>query len=435
MEISHPRNTNLKTKLKYSVKVLYSETLFRNSVYLMLSTGTMSAFGFIFWLIVAHLYRPDQIGIASTLISSMNFIKYFSLLGFDSTFIRFLAKTKRKNEHIDTGLVIVAACALIAGSLYVLFAPHFAPRLILLHQHLLLGIGFAIFCIGATLNLVTDSVFVAYRSAGYNLLIDGVVGSGTQLLLPIILVGIGAYGIFAAQGLAACLAMAVSILALTKWFGYKPRFKINRNVLSEVKHYSFQNYLASLLDTIPFIVIPIIILNKLGASLAGYYYLAFMMANLLFTVVYAVAQSLFAEGSFGERGLRPLIKRAAIFLGALIIPASILFVFVGPYILEAFGKIYGENSRQVLIVLAASAPFLAASAIGSIIMRITKQTGALISVNALYALVVCGLTALWASRGLVWVAGAWFVGQFITAIVTYLALAMRRRPATGSTPV
>lgn len=408
--------------MKRSLKLLYNDTLFRNSVYLMLSTGTMSVFGFVFWLIVAHHYRPDQIGIASTLISSLNFIKYFSLLGFESTFIRFLAKSKHKSEQIDTGLLLVAASAFIASGIYVLLAPHFAPQLGFLHQQFLLAGSFIVIGVATTLNLLTDSIFVAYRSAGYNTLIDGLIGSGFQLLLPVFLISLGAYGIFAAQGAASGVALIGSIIFLVKKFGYRPNLKLSRTVLREVVHYSSINYVASLFNTVPVIVLPIIILNKLGAAAAGYYYLAFMMANLLYTVVYAVAQSFFAEGSFGEQRLLLLAKRAALFMGIIIVPAALLFVAIGPVILDAFGKTYGEHGRRLLILLAAAAPFLAASAIGSIIMRITKRTLALIGINIASAAALCGLTLLWADKGLPWVAGAWLSGQAVAAVITYAVL-------------
>lgn len=411
--------------MKFSPKAIFSETLLRNSVYLMLSTGTMSVLGFVFWLIVAHVYRPAEIGIASTLISSMNFIKYFSLFGFDSTFIRFLAKSKKQSEHIDTGVVISAATAVTASAGYVLLAPHFAPRLGVLHQNALMGVSFVVFCACAAINLLTDSMFVAYRSAGYNLLVDGFISSSVQLALPLALISLGTFGIFAAQGVAGALAMLCSIFLLIKRFRYRPTFKINHTVLREVRRYSLQNYVASLLNTVPFIIIPLIVLNRLGAAPAARYYLAFTMANLLFTVMYAVSQSLFAEGSHDDENLFMLARRAAKLLAALIVPAATVFVIVGPYVLKAFGSTYSQHAHQILLVLAASAPMLATLSIGGAIMRITKRTRALIGINAFYAISVCGLTALWVSRGLVWVAGAWLAGQTLTTIVTLAVLARR----------
>ncbi len=42
---------------------LANDSLYRNSIYLMLSTGVMAVFGFFFWVINARLYSAEQVGI------------------------------------------------------------------------------------------------------------------------------------------------------------------------------------------------------------------------------------------------------------------------------------------------------------------------------------------------------------------------------------
>lgn len=382
----------------------------------------MAVLGFIFWTLVAHFYSPSQVGLASSLITAKVFISYVSLLGFDSTFIRFLPKTKRRNEHLDTGLLLVATAALVASTLFVIGAPHFAPRLALLHSNPWFSIGFVVLCVGAAVNLLTDSVFIAYRAASYNLVIDGFIGSSAQLFLPIVLTGIGAFGIYAAQGIAGVVAMLCSLYCLMRYFAYRPRFVVQRQTLREVVHYSSGNYGASLLNTVPTFVLPLVVLNRLGSANAGYYYLASMIANMLFTIVYAVAQSLFAEGSYEDRELFVLVKKAGNFLALTILPASILLALLGPLLLRVFGDGYSEHAGHLLVILAAIGPVLSITAVGAIVLRITKQTQALLIINTLYAVSVCGLALLWGSRGLVWVAVAWLCGQVITAVATYTAL-------------
>jgi O-antigen/teichoic acid export membrane protein len=377
-------------------------------------------------LIAAHLYTPYEVGLAATLISSMSFIAYLSLLGFNSTFIRFLPKSLSRDEQIDTGLALVALAAVVVGGLFVLGAPHFAPKLGLLH-HPLYGLGFIVLCIGASINLVTDSIFIAYRSAGYNLLIDGFIGSSSQLVLVAGLIGLGAYGIYAAQGSASAVAMIMSIFFLIRRFNYQPAFKIRRNIIAKVRRYSLGNYAGNIFSILPTILVPIIILNKLGSASAGYFYLAFMMANMLFTIAYAVAQSLFAEGSYEEQQLWPLVKRATILLAALIIPASIGLAVAGPYILNIFGRTYGQHSHQVIIILAAAGPFTAACAVGTVALRITKRIKSIVMINLSYAFIICGLALVWASKGLAWVGAAWLIGQALCAFLIFGLLIWHHR--------
>ena len=402
--------------MKQSLKALRANSLYMNSFYLMFSTGTMAAFGFVFWLIVAHFYKPAQVGIASTLVSSMTFITYLCLLGFNSTFIRFLPHAKKRDEHIDTGLILAFCAAIIVGTIYVFAAPAFAPKLELLHRPLY-GIMYILLCTGATINLLTDSVFIAYRTAVYNFFVDGIVGSSIQVLLPIALVTLDSFGIFAAQGVAATAAAILSVFLLMKRFNYKPRFKIDRQTLREVTHYSLGNYLASLLNTAPTIILPIIVLDVLGAAPAGYYYLAFMMANVLFAVSYAIAQSLFAEGSTNEEELRRLIRKATKFTLALIIPAAVALMLIGPFLLDFFGKTYSTHGRDLLYVLALSGPIMGGVGICSIMMRITKQTKALNIINTAYVIATCGSGLLLIHKGLVWAGVAWLIGQVVSLVL------------------
>lgn len=422
--------------MKVLFKRILNESLFRNSAFLMSNTVVMAGFGFVFWVIVAHLYRPAQVGVASSLISAMNFIAYLSLLGFNSTFIRYLPKSKNRDQQIDTGLLLVALAAAVVSSAFVMLSPHFSAKFGLLHHTALYGLGFVFLCIGAAVNLVTDSIFIAFRSAGYNLLVDGFIGSGTQLLLPVFLVGLQAFGIYAAQGAAAFVAMTMSIILLMKRFQYRPSFKFNMSILRTVRRYSSTSYLTTLFNIIPTIVLPIIVLNRLGAAQAGYFYLSYMIANVLFTVTYAVAQSLFAEGSHNEQELRRLVKRAALLLASIMIPGSILLALLGPLLLDLFGKTYGVHSRHLILMLAAAGPFMAANALGSTILRVVKQLGVLVWVNVIYAATVFGVALIWANRGLAWVGGAWLAGQVVTAVVMVVALGWlyRRRLATARVP-
>src|SRR5664279_5323018 len=54
---SDPRKTLSKIYAHFA-----SDSLYRNSIYLMASTGIMAFFGFFFWIINARLYKPEQVG-------------------------------------------------------------------------------------------------------------------------------------------------------------------------------------------------------------------------------------------------------------------------------------------------------------------------------------------------------------------------------------
>ncbi len=406
---------------------LYKDTLFLNSFYLMLSTGAMAVFGFVFWLICAHLFTPEQIGVASGLISAMTLISYISLLGFNNTFVRILPTSSNRNNEINTGLLLSVTVAAVVATGYVLLVPYIAPRLGIIDQNIVYAIGFIAMVALAAINMLTDSIFIAYRAAKYNLLIDGLIMSGTKMLLPLVLVALGAYGIFSSAGVASALGMIASIAFLVWRFDYKPKLSIHWETLRKVFHYSFANYLANLFNIAPTMILPLIVIDYLGSASAGYYYLAFMMANLLYAVAYSISQSLFAEGSYGGADLAKLIKRSVLILAAIMIPAGLIMALLGPLILQVFGKSYSAGGSQVLIILALAAPAVGAYTIGNVILRVSNQNYSIVLVNMIYFLTISGLGILWVHRGLVWIALAWMLGNLAAAAVAFLAVLYWRR--------
>lgn len=402
-----------------------SDSLFRNSAYLILSTTTQGALGFVFWLICARLYSPEAIGLGSTLLSVVGFISYISLLGLNSSLIRFLPNSNEKNKKINSSLTLVLSAAIIVSILYLIFLPKISPELSFLTKNPIFTIAFIFLSAFSALNLLTDSIFIAYRASKYNF-IKYTFQSLAKLALPIALVTLGAFGVFASSSIAFVLAFFLSLYYLAKKFKFKPSFSVNSGIVKNLWKFSSANYIAELLNTLPTIVMPIIILNKLGAAQAGYFYLAFMLSNFLYSIAYSVASSLFAEASYGKDALRKILKQAGIFLAAIMLPAGIALAFIGPFILRIFGKSYGNEAAAVIVVLAMAVPAVAAYSLGGIILRVKKQIIALILMDIVYAATISGLTILWVNRGISWVAGAWLIGHLIAAIIAFMFVYLPR---------
>ena len=103
-------NTLVKKTISKFYNYLANDSLYRNSIYLMLSTGVMAVFGFFFWMINARLYSAEQAGIGTTLISIMTLISSFSLLGLGNSLIKYLPTSDKKNKKINTSFTLVGLC-------------------------------------------------------------------------------------------------------------------------------------------------------------------------------------------------------------------------------------------------------------------------------------------------------------------------------------
>jgi O-antigen/teichoic acid export membrane protein len=397
----------------------------------MLNTGAQAALGFIFWIICARLFSPDQIGVAASLISAMSLISYFSLLGFNGTFIRFLPTSKNRNNEINTGLVLVICTAVIIATGYILAVPFIAPKLGIIHQNIFYAVAFVALVALAAINLLTDSIFIAYRAAKYNLLIDGGIQGIIKVVLPFAFVSLGAYGVFIASGSAAMVAMVASIIFLMLKFDYHPRVDIDKGTLRNVFSYSSSSYIANLLNIAPTLILPLLVINRLGAAEAGYYYLAFAVANLLYAIAFSVSQSLFAEGSYGQVPLGTLLKRSLIIIVAIMVPSGIILAFLGPFVLGIFGRSYSVAGAQVIMILALSAPVVAVYSVGNALLRITNKIYSIVVVNVIYFVAVSGFAVLWVDRGLTWIAIAWAIGNLIAGVTAFCLLLYGSREGTN----
>jgi O-antigen/teichoic acid export membrane protein len=399
-----------------------ADHLVSNSIYLLLNTIAMASLGLFFWLLCAKLYSPGEIGAGTALISASGLIGLASLLGFNATFVRFLPTSPRRDAHLNTGLLLTGVASVVLAAVYVIAVPWFAPELGFVHDSLWMALSFVLLTAGTALNQLTDAIFVAYRSARFNLLIDGGIQGVSKIILAVVLQGVGAYGVFASAGAAAAIAVIASVVILVRLFDYKPRIDVDREVLSEVSRYTGGSYVGSLLNLSPVMLVPIIVVDQLGTADAGYFYIAFMIANVVFAAAYSVTSSLFAETSYGERPTAHLVRRGIRVLLALILPATIVLALGGPLILKIFGGAYSANAGTALTLLGLSAPIVAAADVCAVLLRTRPRVMGFVVMMGCYAAAVIGLTLLWASSGLEGVAWAWMVGNGVGLLVGLLLL-------------
>jgi O-antigen/teichoic acid export membrane protein len=410
---------------RVGVRPFAQDELLRNSFYLASSTFTMGALGFAFWFVSARLFTPSQVGLATALISAAGIVSCIGLVGMNRTFVRFLPSSQARDTEISSGLWIVFAATAVAATIYLLLVPALVPRLSFVRESPWLGLGFVAMTTFAAVNLVTDSVFIAYRKTHYNLLIDGVLQGLTKLALPFFLIGLGAYGMFAASGLAATVALGASIAFVVRAFDYRPRVVVSFRFLAEAWRFSAASYASSLLYLCPVFTVPLIVLNVRGPSQAAYYYVAFQFAYLLSAFVDAVAISLLAEGSQKGADLPALMRRSGKLVALVCIPGGALVAASGHWLLLVFGVPYSQNATVTLAVLAAATPAVGLYEWGSAVLFIRKRLRTLVLINTVFAAVTIGLAFVWSRDGLGWVAAAWLCGNLCAGIIAATAATLR----------
>jgi O-antigen/teichoic acid export membrane protein len=428
-----PNRVGLAAAWQIVTRRFKNDSLFRNSVYLMMSTAVMAGFGFIFWIIAARIYTPSEIGFATALISATTLLSTFGMLGFNNALIRYLPKSKKPNVTINTAIILVSLATILLSCVYLLGIRHFGPAFSsLTSSPTYIGL-FLLFMVLVSINTLTDSVFIAYRASKYNVIVYTFFGL-VKIALPLVLVGFGAYGIFFAYTGSVVVSFLLSFYFMRKHFNYRFGWNMEKATAQSMGKFSMATYLSSFLSGLPVLVMPTLIVSKLGTVEAAYFYMASTITTLLYVIPHATTQALLAEGSHDEKGIMSFVKGASKLISILLLPAILVLVLGGHFVLLIFGKSYADHSASLLSIMAITGIFLSINMLGSTIMKVRHQMKQLLAVNFGYLVVTILLTLLLLDRhGVLGAAWALMGGQIFICL-EYLVLIYLQRPKRTTTP-
>ena len=390
------------TEIKHHLR----DPLLKNSFFILLTSTSSAGFGFIFWMLAAKLYSPQDVGTATALIASMMLLVLLSRFGLDFSIIRFFPGAD-KSRIFSTSVIITTFFAVVFGAVFISGVDIFSPELSLLKSPQNAAL-FLIFLAASSVTALTAISFIAIRKAGFQFLQSIIVGSRIAFLLP--LIALGAIGIFGAIGISVVLAVLVA-LVLLMWSGIRVRAAIDRGFLNEAFHFSAGNYLAGLFIAAPNMILPIMVLNVLGAEQAAYYYIAYAIASLLFMIPGAISMSLFVEGSHGE-ALKRTVMKSLIVIFSLLVPAAALLYVCGGWVLGVVGANYAAGGLGVLRVMVVASLFMGVNYLYFAIKRIQKDVRGIVVLNGVIGGLLVGFGYVFMTVfGVVGVGYAWVVAN------------------------
>lgn len=389
------------------------DPLFKNSIFIMLSSAESAFFGFLFWFLAAKLYSPESIGVATAMISSLGILNFFSRLGFDQSLIRFLPEMD-KNKIFWSTSIFTAISASLLGIIFILFIEFFSPSLIVLKEILPEYIIFLILCSLVTSN---SSFFIAIRKAELDFIQKMLLGSRIFLLIPLAFLDV--FGIFFSVGFAYLIAIVFSSSLVI--FRFRLKFGIDKKFLRRSFSFSAGNYVANLLFSLPPMLMPIIVLNMLGAKQNAVYYLAYTIGAFVFVIPTSFGTSLFVEGSHGEVMKAKTIK-SVYGIYFLLFPSVLAIVVFGEFLLAFLGKHY-EGGLYLLRLFAVASLFAPFFSIYTTIKRVQKDTKGLIAMNIVLSFLLISLSYFFMILfGINGVGYAWLISYaFCSFLVILLA--------------
>jgi O-antigen/teichoic acid export membrane protein len=193
---------------------------------------------------------------------------------------------------------------------------------------------------------------------------------------------------------------------------------VDRKEISEILHFSFYNYLGDLFWNLPGLVLPIIIINLLGAESNAYFYIAWAMSGILIMIPASVATSLLAEGSHDEVQLKNNIRRSIRIMAIILVPAVILVWFLADKLLLLYGGQYADKATDLLRWLAVAVFPLTINMVYFGIKRVQKNVKPVIILAVCMAVItILSSYLLLPKFGINGVGISWLFGQSVIAFV------------------
>jgi len=263
--------------------------------------------------------------------------------------------------------------------------------------------------------LQSQGIFVGFRKAEYSF-IQTIVTLARIGIVPF-LTAFGALGIYASYGSTPILAFLLGFFLISRACKYRPFPSVKREVINDLFHFSSGNYIARIFEGLPALILPIMVVNMLGAEANAYFFIAWKILVLLLAVPRFTLLSLLAEGAYNKKEVKRNTIRAVKFIFLLLGVAIVGIFLFGRCLLWIFGEQYAINSFKILLILVLGSIPFAINTLYTTIKRIQKKIRPIIlvyGISAIFTLV--GSYLFMQEFGLIGVGVAWIVGNSVVSI-------------------
>lgn len=373
-----------------------------------------AAGGYVFWQLLNRHLEASGVGVVSTTIAIGTMLANIASLGLGQALI--FARKRMPGRYAGAAraaMLVASLLALGAALLYLASAPLTTPGIAIYT-----GVEGALTVVALVLGLaaggIQDATLFTQDRPGLivarSLLTVTTRVGGALLLAP----RLGPAGAVLGFALGSWAALAAGAL----WGGAEAAGGplVDLPALRELLAYSASVYAVGLCTMATINLLPVIAVNTLGTSEAGYFYIAWMLANLLFIVPGATGAAVFIESSAADlrqqvrQGLRLALGGVA--LGGVAVAALAVVV------LGSFGADYLRAALGPLLIMLASAVPMTFYVLGQSVLKTLDRVRPLIGVALAVALVTVGTAVVGArALGLLGIALAWLAGQCIGVLV------------------
>jgi O-antigen/teichoic acid export membrane protein len=406
-----------------SIRATTSGRLERNALALMAGTVTTALVGLLFWTAATHFYTTAEVGRASAVLAAAGFLGNLSHLNIGNVYARFLPTAgQRTRSLVRWGLVLTGAVGLVLGTGFALLWPSgslFASGIERTLFPLAVGI--------LTVFTVQDAVLLGVGAARW-IPVENLAFSVAKLVLLVALAGVlPRSGLVAAWVAPALVAVVVIVILLHRTF--MPRH-MGREDLPEAlpRASALAGYAAGELTTglmiyiVP-MVLPLIIVTRLGNEANAYFAIPEVISSALTMLTWNIAVSFVVEAAANERRARALARRSLGIALAVGCAGAATLLAGAPLILSIFGPAYADQGTTLLRLMALTAPATVVTVVYTSVLRIHRKVGRVVAIQvALCGIVLTLVSLLIGGLGIVGVGIAYLCAEGGVAVVVLVPL-------------
>jgi len=310
-----------------------------------------------------------------------------------------LPETKDQTALVNAGLTISGVVTLVLGLAFLALLPLVLPNLAFVLQFPLYIATILAATVALGLAPILDSTSIAARRAELQTWRNTIfaflkipLALGVVTFLP------GRAGVF----LSLSLAFGVSVVVLGVWLlpravpGYRPRADFRTERVRPILRFSLGNYVAIVIGAAGSLLPTPLIYDVLGPFQgppnAAYFYIALIVASLLYIIPGSAFTSFYAEASQKNMDRRRGERDAILLSVGLLIPAIAAMWFFSEPMLRLFGDpAYADQAVTPLRILSlASIPVFINGILGTRV-RVRKRTLPLIVSATIATVITLGL--------------------------------------------
>jgi O-antigen/teichoic acid export membrane protein len=398
----------------------FGNPLYRNAYLLLLSAGSTSLLGFLFWALAARHYSAEDVGLNSAVLSAMMLVSGVCQMGLTNIFVRYLPTAGRATRRVVArSYAATAGLSALAALVVATTSEKWSPQLAFLGHDGRWLVAFVVGTAAWTLFSLQDGVMTGMRQAKWVPIENLLFSLAKIVLLVVVASAAPKSGIYVAWVVPTALSLIPVNLLI--FFLIIPRHVVstgsNRLDVRRVMRFAWGNYVGSLFMLGSTLLLPIVVTNQAGARETAYFFVSWTIATSLQLIALTMTTSLTVEVAFDESKLRHYCRRTTMQALRLVLPAAVVCVIGAPYFLRVFGASYASEGTTLLRLLAVASIPNVIVALGLSVARLQHSGRAILWLQAVQCALTLGLSYVLIGRlGIEGVGVAWLVGQIVVAV-------------------